>query len=296
MYSLRLDRAASVHLAHPIAQVLNRQDRPRIPILMYHGVRSRLDGRHPYYETTTEPKVFARQMQFLCEQGCTAITLDDAVNRLFEQRTESRKDVVITFDDGYEDFYTNAYPILAERGFMATVFVVTGFVQTRCRNGSGAAFLNWNQVRELHACGIQIGSHTVTHPELRSLRFEEMNAELGRSKAMIEENLGAPVKSFSYPFAFPEADRKFTRSLAGALAEHGYLCGVSTIIGTATRHANSYFLPRIPVNSYDDLRFFQAKLEGAYDWLHATQYLVKIIKGSIRLGASSRIPFSILNR
>ncbi len=279
MHSLRLDRAASVHLAHPIAQVLHRRPRQRIPILMYHGIRNESDGRHPYYETTTSPQVFAQQMQFLHEHGYAAITLDEAVDRLCEQRTDGRKYVVITFDDGYGDFYSNAYPILAEYGLPATVFLVTGFIQDRQSSGSKAVYLSWSEVRELGARGIQIGSHTVTHPELKFLHFREIEEELARSKRTIEDATGGEVKSFSYPYAFPETQKAFARSLAELLARHGYQNGVSTIIGTAGPRDHRFFLPRLPVNSWDDLRFFRAKLEGGYDWLHKPQYLVKIVKG-----------------
>ncbi len=296
MPSLRLDRAASVHLARPIARALNGKQQSRIPILMYHGIREGLDGRHPYYETTTEPKVFAQQMQFLYEHSYAALTLDTTVERLFQQRTDSGKYVVITFDDGYRDFYTSAYPTLAELGFTATVFLVTEFVQKQRANGQSVEYLNWSEVRELHACGIQIGSHTVTHPELKFLDLSQIEEEVARSKRTIEDAIGDEVRSFSYPYAFPETNKEFVRSLAELLGRQGYQNGVSTIIGTAGLGDHRFFLPRLPVNSWDDPRFFQAKLEGGYDWLHMPQYLVKILKGLHQTGRIDSNLSPIVNR
>jgi peptidoglycan/xylan/chitin deacetylase (PgdA/CDA1 family) len=133
-------------------------------------------------------------------------------------------------------------------------------------------------VRELHSQGISIGSHTITHPELKLLEQDEVENELSGSKKSLEDALGAPVKSFAYPFAFPEADRGFVSRLANLLNECGYENGVTTILGTAQPGANRFFLPRLPVNTWDDLAFFQAKLEGGYDWLHLPQSIHKKIR------------------
>jgi hypothetical protein len=111
------------------------------------------------------------------------------------------------------------------------------------------------------------------------LKHDEVENELSQSKKILEDALGAPVKSFAYPFAFPEADRGFVSRLADLLNKCGYENGVTTILGTSHPGANRWFLPRLPINSQDDLRFLRAKLDGAYDWLHGPQYLVKTIKG-----------------
>jgi hypothetical protein len=83
------------------------------------------------------------------------------------------------------------------------------------------------------------------------------------------------VTWFSCPFAFPEHDRTFTQHLRECLQRHGYEAGVSTIIGTANARSDRYFLPRLPVNSFDDEDFLQAKLDNGYAWLHPLQYAKK---------------------
>jgi len=245
--------------------------------LMYHSIREGTEGRHTYYETNTSPRVFAQHMKFLREEGYHALKVDKA--RMGEHGGVSPKSVVITFDDGYADVYQNAFPILTEFKFTATVFVITGLLKSQRECFKGIECLNLSEVRELHSAGIGIGSHSVSHPELRHLPLAAVENELSGSKKALEDALGAPVKSFAYPFAFPEADRRFVRGLAGLLEACGYENGVTTILGTAHSGAPRWFLPRLPINSWDDPGFFRAKLEGAYDWMHAPQYLSKVWGG-----------------
>ena len=251
--------------------------------------------RHPYYETITSPEVFASHMKFLHRTGYRAISLAEAVESLAANENSplpggaglrgtktgagSWKPVVITFDDGYLDFYSQAYPILCEYGFTATVFVVTSFLKAQSARFNGRECLTFSEVRELHSKGVEIGSHTVTHPELKLLKLDEVENEISDSKKTLEDAIGAPVKSFAYPYAFPETDNMFVQNLGQLLDRSGYQNGVSTIIGTAKHRDNRFFLPRLPMNSYDDLRFFQAKLEGGYDWLHFPQTIYKRVLG-----------------
>jgi len=246
---------------------------------MYHSIREGTEGRHAYYETNTSPRVFAQQMKFLHDDGYSTIECDTMPQgaRRDGAGASTPKSVIITFDDGYADFYRYAFPILAEYGFTATVFVISGLLKAERTCFKQTECLNLSEVRELHSRGISIGSHTVSHPELKRLPQDAVERELSGSKKALEDALGAPVKSFAYPFAFPEADRRFVGMMAGILEKCGYENGVTTILGTARPGANRWFLPRLPVNSWDDPRFFRAKLEGAYDWLHVPQYLSKVI-------------------
>jgi peptidoglycan/xylan/chitin deacetylase (PgdA/CDA1 family) len=278
MPNFHIDRSVSVYLCHPLVRRLNGWRWPRIPILMYHSVREGTEGRYAYYETNTSPRVFAKHMNFLHEDGYRTLSLDEAVHTLARDGNP-QKSVVITFDDGYADFYRHAFPILSQHGFTATVFVITGLLKTQRTCFRWTECLTLSEVRELHSQGISIGSHTVSHPDFRLLKHDEVENELSQSKKILEDALGAPVKSFAYPFAFPEADRGFVSRLADLLNKCGYENGVTTILGTSHPGANRWFLPRLPINSQDDLRFLRAKLDGAYDWLHGPQYLVKTIKG-----------------
>jgi peptidoglycan/xylan/chitin deacetylase (PgdA/CDA1 family) len=193
------------------------------------------------------------------------------------------KRFVITFDDGYQDFYIDAWPVLKQCDFTATIFLTTDRIQDSAMRIEGADYLTWREVRELQADGIQFGSHTVTHPDLRSLGPEQIDYELGYSKETIEQRLGIPVLSFSYPFAFPEEDRDFTRYLADTLENLGFDNGVSTILGRARPGINHFCLPRLPINSWDDPSFLRAKLEGGYDWMHWPQWFNKFMHHNVSL-------------
>jgi peptidoglycan/xylan/chitin deacetylase (PgdA/CDA1 family) len=271
----RIDRLASVYLSHPLARVMRSVSAARVPILMYHSVSDSLFGKsHPYYQINCSPPVFARQMRWLRQNGYRTMDLTQMWTAM-ETGQDVSKTVVITFDDGYRDFYTDAFDAMRQCGFSATIFLATDRIQNAPVRIDGVDYLTWSEVAELHKAGIQFGSHTVSHPDLRSLSPEQIEYELGCSKETIEQKLGAPVESFSYPFAFPEEDKTFTQFLVGILENLGFENGVSTIIGRAGKHDNRYYLPRLPVNSWDDAALLRAKLEGGYDWLHWPQWLYK---------------------
>ncbi len=277
MPTFRPDRFASVHLFHPLTRCMNRKAAGRIPILMYHAIENVPSYRSPYYETSTSPYMFARHMKFLSENGYETVTLEQAI-AAFDKPLGERRPIVLTFDDGYRSVYTNACPILRAYGFTGTVFLISGLTGDRRMQFREMDCLTWSEAREMQQDGMSIGSHTATHPVLAALSRAAIDRELGRSKAEIEDHLGRPVKSFSYPFAFPEANSRLVSCLAGTLEKYGYENGVSTTIGTAGPGDPRYFLPRLPANTCDDMRLFQAKLEGAYDWLRYPQHVYKQLK------------------
>jgi peptidoglycan/xylan/chitin deacetylase (PgdA/CDA1 family) len=274
---LRLDRLASVYVWGPIAKA-RTVDEVRVPILMYHSVSDNLFGKsHPYFQINTTPKTFAKQMQYLRDSGYATVTLEDLAGGMLRER-KNEKLIAITFDDGYRDFYTDAFPVLSRLGLSATMFLTSGRIQDRPAQYEGVEYLSWSDVREMHSSGIQFGSHTVTHPELRTLSRNEIDHELRRSKEVIEERLGAGVTSFAYPYRFPEEDDQFIRDVREILESLAYRAAVTTILGTATLECDRFLLPRLPVNSWDDSRFFQAKLQGGYDWLHFPQLMSKKLR------------------
>ncbi len=276
----RLDRALTVAVAHPMSRLLNRSTVGQVPILMYHGISDAVGDRHPYFELNTSPRLFEEQMGHLHVNGYVATDLAGALKAI-DSGSRNAKLVAITFDDAYTDFYTHGFPVLEKYGFAATLFVITGFTRAQRSARNGREFMSWKEVKEVAAHGISIGSHTVTHPELRALAEAELHREIAESKRCLEEKLARPVTSFSYPYAFPEQDADFIARLRGILRIEGYENGVSTIIGTAGRSHDPYFLPRLPINTYDDLRLFTAKLQHGYDWLHVFQYANKLLNSTI---------------
>jgi len=313
MSLFRLDRLLTLYFFRPLLRSIGFHKKARIPILMYHSISNDSESKvHPYYRINTSPDLFARHIRFFHENNYKVIGLDQAVKMLKSpdtnfphhrtiyatQKTQVTQStqvtqqtlapnefnkpgkpifVVITFDDGYQDFYTEAFPVLQNYGYTATVFLPTGFIDNR-NNLKGKTHLKWNEILELANNGISFGSHTVTHPQLKFLKKEDIQFEIRQSKKVIENNLEKPVESFSYPFAFPEEDKEFTKYLRKILQKYGYKHGVSTRIGMTSKKDDIYFMKRIPVNSCDDIPLFEAKLEGGYDWLNAPQNFFKILK------------------
>jgi peptidoglycan/xylan/chitin deacetylase (PgdA/CDA1 family) len=271
---MRLDRAISLII---MSTELHATKQRTVPILMYHSISDNSDeDLHPYYRTNTSPGRFREQMCFLYENGYSAIDLDEAVNRL-SAHSRMAKSVVITFDDGYLDFYTNAWPVLQSYLFPATVFLPTKFIGKSRQQFKNRDTLTWSEVRKLQAAGVSFGSHTVSHPQLRDLPASEVESELRTSKSVLERELGTAIRSFAYPYAFPEQDKEFASNFRRGLRIAGYTIGVSTVLGTARQSTDPLLLPRLPVNSEDDQALFRAKLSGAYDWLHVPQYWHKCL-------------------
>jgi peptidoglycan/xylan/chitin deacetylase (PgdA/CDA1 family) len=278
--TLRLDRLLTVAVFRPLVRGLGIHGRSRIPILMYHSISKGSEkGMHPYFETRTDPGLFARQMNYLNGAGYSVLDLCEAAGWIRSGKCPGPKSVVLTFDDGFLDFYTNAYPVLQTCGFPCALFLTTAGRGKEATFMKGRKALTWETARLLGASGsVRLGSHTVTHPQLRRLTKEEIEYEIESSKKHIETETGCTVDCFSYPYAFPEEDGAFKKYLRSLLEKLGYRCGVTTAIGRAGPGDDFYFLRRIPVNSHDDMDLFIAKLEGAYDWLHVPQYFYKKLK------------------
>jgi len=255
---------------------------------MYHSISGdREENVHPYYRVNTSPERFEEHLQFLHENQYTVVSLGEAVKRLRENSSQwivekGKRSVVITFDDGFADFYTYAFPLLRKYGFTATVFLPTGLIDGNS-NGIGCKeHLSWEKVVELYGKGIEFGSHSVSHPLLREKNRVELEFELSRSKKDIEEKIGATVAAFSFPYAFPEEDKTFVSLLKDTLSRSGYKICVSTMLGTNSSIDDVFSLKRIPINSLDDIIFFEAKLNGGYDWLGKPQYLIKVLKKAMK--------------
>jgi peptidoglycan/xylan/chitin deacetylase (PgdA/CDA1 family) len=250
---------------------------------MYHSISEEPEtGMKPYYRTATHPKVFNSHMQYLHEHGYRAINLAEAATTLETNGNLHGKSVVITFDDGLRDFYTNAFPILKQYSFTVAVFVPTGLIDAG-QPLKDRPVMTWDEIRELKNQGIQFGSHTVSHLQLKGMPLEKLKYELESSKVRLEEQLSESINSFCYPYAFPEENATFLQTLKEIMIETGYRYATGTRIGTLKKGDDPYFIKRIPMNSCDDIMLFDAKLGGAYDWLHVPQIVFKKLKRDIRI-------------
>ena len=186
-----------------------------MPILAYHSISENLFGRsHPYNQINTSVSVFASQMKWLRQAGYRSINLSEMVNALEIGRDLSRT-VVLTFDDGYQDFYRDAYPLLKQCGFTATVFLASDRIRDKSVRIEGADYLTWSEVRELHSRRdhVRFSFSNPRGPPFPGSGTDRLRTWLFQGRRS-NKRIGAPVESFSYPFALPEEDRDFTRYLA----------------------------------------------------------------------------------
>lgn len=137
------------------------------------------------------PEIFENHLNFLKHFRYSVISAAQMLNSTDIARR--RRSVVLTFDDGCDNFYTEAFPRLSRHGHTATVFVVSDWIGKK-------GYLNGVQLRKLHSAGITIGSHTCSHPHLPDLEPVQMKIEIERSKEILEQHLQTPVTLFCYPF------------------------------------------------------------------------------------------------
>jgi peptidoglycan/xylan/chitin deacetylase (PgdA/CDA1 family) len=279
----RLDRSLTTAVFHPLERGGLGGRGLRLPILMYHSLSDNPEnGVAAYYKTNTDPLIFRQQMRYLAAEGYKTMGLMQVIARLQNDRPFAEKTVVITFDDGFKDFYIHGFPVLKEHGFDATVFLPTGFIDNQRRSFKKIECLTWSEVREMRKAGMGFGSHTVNHPQLKDLPRKEIERELVESRAQIEQQLGEATSVFSYPYAFPQENKSFARDFRELLIQSGYAGCVSTELGRVRPGDDPYRLKRLPANSLDDPALFRAKLEGGYDWLAVPQALLKRIKRKFR--------------
>lgn len=165
-----------------------------IPILVYHHIRD----TKPYpkstwsYKMSVSPSIFEAQMQWLNDRGYTTITLDEYVALRNGTKASVNKPVVITFDDNNRSQYELAYPVLAKNGQVATFYMVSNRVKN-------SAFLTEEEIRTMAKGGMDIQSHSVSHPTMTNLSAANLERELLESKKALEKLLGAPVRHIAYP-------------------------------------------------------------------------------------------------
>ena len=217
----------------------------QVPIVMYHYVREVDRDSDPLgWNLSINPKDFEKQLEWLEQEGYVGIHLEE----LLEGEVPA-KSVVLTFDDGLEDFYTTAVPLLEKYGFTATNGVVTEMVGWH-------EHMTAEQVQEIVDRGFEVVSHSLTHKNMASLGEAELIYDLKRSREMLEENYGVETVGFIYPSG------KYSDLVVGKLREAGYEIAVTTEPGLADLNGEMLLLPRVRVDNRDGFEGFKKKMEG----------------------------------
>jgi len=213
---------------------------------------------------------FEAQMRYLRTRGYQAIPLDE-VPLAASDNSPWKKPVAITFDDGYRDTYTHAFPILQKHGFTATVMLVSECIGGRNTwNGDASAsapLLSVEEIREMEQCGIRFGAHTATHPSLPDISFAQVRSELADSKAQLEQLLGQEIRTLAYPYG------RCTPDVCRVAEEVGFEAAFATEHGALTLHNFS----RIDAaRCSGDTFAWRLKVSGIYDKLRMNRTLRKL--------------------
>ena len=232
----------------------------RVPILMYHHISDTVPLTTLGISLTVTAKMFTQQLDYLEQQGYHTITFNQLFDALYYAGPLPTRPIILTFDDGYDDAYTNAYPILKAHGFSGMFYVITGKV-------GWAAYLTWPQLRTMLAQGMQIGSHTIHHVDIGSLYLyspDLAQQELQVSQAMLQKHLGILIQQFCYPSGepFKNGSLALRQQIMTLLAADGYV-GATTDPGMSGIYQSSLqplALLRIRVDGRSDLQFFKNSL------------------------------------
>jgi peptidoglycan/xylan/chitin deacetylase (PgdA/CDA1 family) len=240
----------------------NQAGKKNVPVLMYHSISDPEKAAPKFKQFTVSPELFEEHMAYLHQQGYTPITVSQFVAaRAPGGAGLPRRPVVLTFDDGFADFYTEALPILKKYGFTATLYITTGYVGDTSRwlehDGEGERpMLTWKQIAEIDQSGIECGGHSHTHPQMDTLAYSASAQEIEKSKQLLEEHLGHSVESFAYPFGY------HTANVRRQIREAGYTSASAVKHAMSTETTEPFALARWTVQSTTNIDSLAAFLGG----------------------------------
>lgn len=219
----------------------------KVPILTYHFIANNPNPKDRARDSlSVPPDKFEAQMDYLSQNGYTPITLDTLYGIYNGLAGAPAKPVILTFDDGYIDFYTNAFPILRRFNFHAVSFIPTGLI-------GGSYYMNWDQIKEIQASGlVNFESHSVTHANLVSLKYDALLKQLADSKNILSSQTGYPVNFVAYPYGASNA------LVQSAVRKAGYVGGLGTWYGKVA--GGGINMPRIKVSGFWSIKEFAARL------------------------------------
>lgn len=214
-----------------------------VPILMYHRIGT--DGPLALARYRLAPDLFTAQIASLHRAGYRTVGLEDWISAMMRNEPLPGKPIILTFDDGYQDFLTAAMPILRYYGFSATVFLVAerigGVADWDAAYGEAAPLLSWHELRALQEVGIEFGCHSAVHRPMTGMHLIELTEDTVRARALLEEGLATPVTTLAYPYG---AENEFVRRVA---ADLGFRAAVSCDSGVSWLGDNPLRLRRIEV-------------------------------------------------
>ena len=215
-----------------------------VPILLYHHVQPQDQAQAKGQKNiSVDTNVFEGQMAYLKSSGYTTLTGDQLAHALADKQELPKKSIVLTFDDGYDDFYTNVYPVIQKYGLVANLMVSTGLV-------NNAQYLSWGQIREMVSGGlVHAYNHTWSHANLTGKPLEKIRFEIMTANQQLKDNLGKDNAIFTYPYG------SSSQAIIDFLKKNGFTAAFSTLPGNVqcdsfimTLHRNR--VGNSPLSSY----------------------------------------------
>jgi peptidoglycan/xylan/chitin deacetylase (PgdA/CDA1 family) len=218
---------------------------------MYH----RIDDKAALSKLSVTPGSFRSHMEFLKRHNYNVVHLADLPD-MIGRGNIPHKTIAITFDDGYENNYLNAYPVLKELDLPATIFISPGLI-------GQDEYLTWDQVVEMSESGvITIGSHSMTHRHLPSITEHRLDIEIFDSKRAIESHIRKEVNTFSYPIG------GFNEHVQDKVRKAGYEIAVATNPGKNYPKHDLFAMKRVRISrTSDNLLAFWIETSGFYTWI-----------------------------
>lgn len=226
---------------------------------MYHYISQPPPDAHPYrVGNSLAPETFVAHLDYLQAQGYTPIPLKDLISYLAAGHpTLPARPIVLTFDDGYEDNYLNAFPALVDRGMTATFFIITDYAN-RAGKDTFAAYADWPQLAEMAAAGMEIGSHSVDHPDLAGKDLDYLVYQALRSSETIEAAIGAHPHILSYPAG------SYDQQVIDVFRSAHFWGAVTTVQGDLHDSDHLMELKRLRISNETGVPQLAALLD--YDW------------------------------
>ena len=222
----------------------------RVPVLMYHyisAVPANQAGDRFAVDLRVPPDLFEQHLAYLRDEGYTTISVPMMWDALNGAATLPAKPVVLSFDDGYADAYSNALPLLRKYGFIGTFFITCNLV-------GKPGYLTWDQVRELDAAGMDIESHAMDHKSMSAFSLAGLAYQMGQARATLAQQLGHEVRFFAYPSG------DYNATALQGVAANGYAAAFLKGGGSAQSIDWRYTLRRTRVTGYASVDVLKAAL------------------------------------
>lgn len=236
-------------------------------ILMYHKISATEPATSAL---NVQPFYFEQQMKFLKEHHYNILPVEELAILIKTHQHIPRKTVAITFDDGFENNFTNAYPILKKHDIPATIFLVTSWIGKE-------GFLSWDEIKEMTQHHIQFGNHTLSHAHLPSLTLKDATQEIETNEKILISKLSHLSSVFCYPFG------GYSKELQELLQKDGYTSAVATSPDGQSALDDPYAIRRIRIShTSNSLFIFGIETSGYYGFIRQIQKKIKYIKASFK--------------